>query len=340
MSCVAKPLLRAWTNAGCDAEKPVALLEHVNECESCAEEVRRIERARWLGRSLPVVTLAPNARREMKFSLMAETRRCVPVLRLAAERRFLSPGLSLRVAIAGALVLSTCVAAVLLPKSWWDVPAPSKPIPATQCDTSQAPSLTSVGRTAPNPRELRAADSESKGQTADPGTSERSNEDEHSASTMPQKSAPRPPAPAVTVADPDDAFASAWASLRSHRPAEAAERFDRLLEGPNMDPSRRADVLYWSAQAHRNIGDVHIAERRCRELLDRFPRAPFAPNAALVLGDIEQSKGNVAGARRYFERALSSPHENVRARAQRALASSKSTSKAVSDEKGFVGSSR
>jgi hypothetical protein len=338
MSCTGKSLLRSWASAGSDEPKSAALLEHVARCEVCAVEVRRIERVRRLGGSLPAVTLTPNQQREMKFALMAETRRCAPAVRPSRAAWLSGPLAPRRVAMVGALVVSTCIAAVLLPNSLRNVTTPSKPILANRCAEEKASLPSRSAMPAPVGHEVRPVEGHP-GERSDVGVVA-GVDGRGGLRNVEAASGARPPMAPVASAirgksaeeasgdasapakmDPDDAFAAAWSALRNHRAAEAARGFDRLLESSELDASRRADVLYWSAQAHRGIGDVSVAERRCRELLEGSPRSPFAPNAALVLGELEQRKGNAVEARRYFERALSSSHANVRERAKKALAS-------------------
>jgi TolA-binding protein len=107
--------------------------------------------------------------------------------------------------------------------------------------------------------------------------------------------------------------------LRANRASEAAKQFDVLLERSNLDKARRVDVLYWSAQAHRRAGNTSMACARSSRLLREYPGSALAPNAALLLGEVAVEQHQPAQAKHYLERARTSSHPLVQARAERAL---------------------
>jgi TolA-binding protein len=121
------------------------------------------------------------------------------------------------------------------------------------------------------------------------------------------------------VADHDAAFADAWAELRAKRPAEAAKHFDSLLASDNLDPARRADVLYWSAQSHRQAGEVSAAMSRSSQVLRQYPASHHASDAALILGEYALASDQFDVAAQYLNQAAQSERSVVRERAQRAL---------------------
>lgn len=117
----------------------------------------------------------------------------------------------------------------------------------------------------------------------------------------------------------DAAFAQAWQLLRSGRTREAARAFDALWAGDSLDTERRADVLYWSAEAYRRAGDRSAAESRASMLLRETPGAWRAPEANLIVGESALQRGDIEAARTALERAARSGRQGVSVRAQRAL---------------------
>ena len=137
---------------------------------------------------------------------------------------------------------------------------------------------------------------------------------------------PSPTAPAAALApaspelgDHDEAFSRAWRMLRTGRALEAARAFDALWARSNLDPARRADVLYWAAESHRQAGDLLAAESRAAMLLRNDPTAWRAPEANLIMGEAAQRRGNLTAARRAFERAAETGSPRVSRHARRAL---------------------
>lgn len=118
----------------------------------------------------------------------------------------------------------------------------------------------------------------------------------------------------------DIAFRAAWERLHAGRAAEAAKAFDELSRRPSLDQGRRADALYWAARSYQQAGDLGSAQSRAEQLAEREPSAWHAPQAALMVGEALARKGDVAGARRWLERARNSGHAEVRARAEARLA--------------------
>lgn len=118
----------------------------------------------------------------------------------------------------------------------------------------------------------------------------------------------------------DVAFRGAWKLLHEGKAADAAQAFDTLSRQPGLDPGRRADTLYWAARAHQQAGNLGSAQARAEQLTEANPTAWHAPQAALMMGEGLARKGDIAGARRWLERARSSGHAEVRARAEALLA--------------------
>jgi TolA-binding protein len=93
---------------------------------------------------------------------------------------------------------------------------------------------------------------------------------------------PRPEATTATPASapprPAESFHQAWRLLREGRADAAAYAFDAWLER-HARGERRADVLFWSAMAHRRAGRRAVAIERLSELLRLDPDAWHATEA-------------------------------------------------------------
>ena len=70
--------------------------------------------------------------------------------------------------------------------------------------------------------------------------------------------------------DVDARFHTAWQLLGAGHAAAAATALDGLL-GDKLDEARRADVLFWSAQAHATAGQLPRARERLETLLRDHP---------------------------------------------------------------------
>jgi len=125
--------------------------------------------------------------------------------------------------------------------------------------------------------------------------------------------------PNASNLDGDARFTEAWAALRSKRPADAAKNFDTLLNSASLDSARRADILYWSAQAHRQAGNAGAAQSRSAQLLRQYPASPFASDAALILGEYALASDRFDAAAQFLNKAATSDRQVVRERAKRAL---------------------
>ena len=130
---------------------------------------------------------------------------------------------------------------------------------------------------------------------------------------LPSSSSSKPSAP------DDSAFAHAWDLLRRGEALRAAGEFDAMLDSGTLDAARRADVLYWSAQAYSRAGRPATAESRARRLVSEFASSFRAADAALMLGEMTLARGERAEARQWFRRAAGSTHPSVRARAEKGL---------------------
>ena len=71
-----------------------------------------------------------------------------------------------------------------------------------------------------------------------------------------------------------------------------------------------AEYLYRKARLAHKTGDLTNAKLWYQQTIEATGDQPwyFAPNAALQLGYIAQSQGDVAGAKRHFEKTLSYPN--------------------------------
>jgi TolA-binding protein len=107
--------------------------------------------------------------------------------------------------------------------------------------------------------------------------------------------------------------------MRRGEALRAAGEFDAMLDSGKLDAARRADVLYWSAQAYSRAGKSATAESRARRLVSEFANSFRAADAALMLGEMTLARGERAEARQWFRRAAGSTHPSVRARAEKGL---------------------
>lgn len=96
----------------------------------------------------------------------------------------------------------------------------------------------------------------------------------------------RPPPPEVAVTPPgavEAEFAAAWGRFRAGDVDGAARAFDQLLTAAGLPGARRADVLYWSAEAHMRAGRTDVAAARARTLVEGYPGAWRAEDARRLL---------------------------------------------------------
>lgn len=308
-SCPYLPQIENWAKQGSLLPLPKALSGHGKQCTICANFIQSVGRARELGQLLPTTTIPRSRHDEMKFRLMAEARQNRPNGGTVSAPR----NLRVRVLAMAAIVVSVAGAAaahhffqvpVLLGRG--STPGAMEARPFTHVTSpglsthSVAPSLST------NPWNLAA--------TIDVPPPAMS------ATTASTQNAPRVAAQSRASADTGDSeFTRAWKALRTKRPAEAAKRFDALLASPTLDAARRADILYWSAQSHRQAGNTGQAMSRSTQLIRQFPSAPFAADAALMLGEFALASDKFELAKRHLTKAASSQHAVVRERARRAL---------------------
>ncbi len=125
--------------------------------------------------------------------------------------------------------------------------------------------------------------------------------------------------PDASMGRHDAAFQRAWKLLQAGKAREAAAAFDALARERDLDPARRADVLYWSAKAHQRSGDSSGARARADELLKQDPEAWHAPDAALLMGESLVEQGKQAEARRWLNRAATTGSPAVQRRAHQLL---------------------
>jgi len=144
---------------------------------------------------------------------------------------------------------------------------------------------------------------------------------EHSNTSAPPQSTPRAPSSPVTGFAPnanlfDVAFKAALTRLRSGDAAGALADLDTLLNAQSIDAGRRADVLYWSAVASHRNGNDRVAEKRLRQFLGAQPTGWYAPDAALMLGEILVVSGQPRLAKPWLKRAAESGRPNTSNRAR------------------------
>lgn len=303
-------VLVEWSYQGARHDMSDELRAHLSVCAPCAAYAESVQLARALGEQLPFVTLEQAKHDALKLELVTESRRWANTSAHRGPRRVRA----LLWAAAITVGVTTAAAAAFL--------VVRRPV--------QLPvSPTQLGATARRPSlEEQALSSEhhpSASATAPPITvvqvvsRERVPPIEPSGEELPARSAEPQTTAAPIATNSDDEFAEAWAALRANRPTEAARRFDALLERASLDPARRVDVLYWSAQAHRRAGNTGAACARSTRLLREFPRSALASNAALLLGEVALEQRQPEQAKSYLERAKNSNHPLVKARAERAL---------------------
>lgn len=295
--------LLSWAQAGCRAELPFELSRHIAACPSCAKNYESITQVRALVARAPIHRVPARRIESIETLLRTETRfsrlRPAPAPK---NRRWIAG------AAAAVLVGSVGVAAALVQKR--EIPAPSiasvsRTIPSVfVVSTNVAPANASVSAadasTAPvlgEPLKVSPIVSGANGSSVRVGL---------------------PPVSSASLPD-DSAFASAFAELNAGHPGVAASAFDALLNQRWLDASRRADVLYWSSQAHARAGNRSMAEARARTYLNRFPNALRAGETALLLGDYARDRGQLDLARRYYERGAKSTRPTTATRAKKAL---------------------
>lgn len=117
----------------------------------------------------------------------------------------------------------------------------------------------------------------------------------------------------------DQGFASAYGLHQSGQSFAAAKAFDALLVGGRLDATRRCDALYWSAQAYARGVNAALAESRARSLLDSCPNGLRRGDAALLLGEYAEGRGDRVSARRYYRVAMDAAQPATRLRAHDAF---------------------
>jgi tetratricopeptide (TPR) repeat protein len=309
-TCLFLGSVEQWAKQGASVAMSEALAHHLERCERCASFAQSVQQARALGQQLPTWAMDPSRHEALKFRLMAEARGSRGVFSVGfARTRFSVRALALAAIVGSAAAAASATHHYVShsdPASDVELPTASnaaRPLPhlASRLESSQrAVALPTACNdllqktTTPLARPALEPGTEQRSVTAEPGSSADN--------------------------DADSEFTRAWAALQSKRPAEAAKRFDTLLASSSLDSSRRADILYWSAQSHRQAGNTSKAMRRSSQLLQQYPNAPFAAAAALMLGEFAMTSDQFPLAKHYLTQASRSPHAVVRDRAKHALA--------------------
>lgn len=312
-TCLFFAAVEQWARQGAFASVPTALDAHLRHCDRCSSLVDSVLRTRELARRMPVEALNPTQLETLKFQLMAEARRSKNSLGVGFTRtRFSVRALGIAAIVASAAATATATHHYGKTAAARDEDR-GAPIPAA-----------AVGARALSPLAMRwhdGAHAVTLSVPRDGSLPKLSAKRKRPASLQAIEPSPAPPGPSIEAAsDADSEFTLAWSALQSKRPAEAAKRFDALLASSSLDPSRRADVLYWSAQSHRQAGNTNKAKRRSSQLLQQYPNGAFAADAALMLGEFAMASDQFVMARQYLTQASRSPHTVVRDRAKHALA--------------------
>jgi hypothetical protein len=302
-----------WAAQGNASDLPEALRAHISRCQSCAAFVQAVLGVRELGGSLPTVTMSSARHDKMKFLLMSEARQSRNGHRVGLGRT----SVRTRLLAAAAIVATTAAAAA------------ASVVTRQFVQTRAAPTSTEPTEHAATQRVRPLAHFSGKSSSATGMPEVAFPRGAMLAATDPQRPSVATTSPLASAlpssatqapTHPDDSeFARGFALLRDKKPAEAAKRFDALLATASLDSARRADVLYWSAQAHRRAGNAGTAISRSSQLLQQYPSAGFAPDAALMLGEFAIAGDQFDLAAQYLNKALKSQHAVVRDRAQRAL---------------------
>lgn len=91
-----------------------------------------------------------------------------------------------------------------------------------------------------------------------------------------------------------------------------------IVDGQAMSEDEAAEVTLERAEAARAAGDLALAERRYKELLDIFPDALAVPNALEGLAALKHAQGGCDAARLYDERLIDAYPRTPEADAARA----------------------
>lgn len=304
-ACAHHPQVVAWAAQGSELAIPEFLSAHAVRCEACALLIASVRLGRQLGQLLPNAALTPSRHDAVKFLLMAEARRG------GTDRR------KGRHAYLGIRLLVAAIITSGVATAWYAAHRVGVGFQPAESEVAVAQSLPRLethhlGRgieralgDAASRRQLQFAP---KHDPANPGSSTQKRTDESASAVQ-----------ASPGVDGDAAFSEAWVALRAKRPAEAARRFDALLDSGALDPARRADVLYWSAQSHRQAGAVGVAISRSNQLLRQHPSSHHACDAALILGEYALANQQFDQAAQFLNLAARSERSVVRERAQRAL---------------------
>lgn len=295
----------AWATQGNAIALPDFLSTHAECCEACANLITSVRLGRELGLLIPDTALTQSRHDSVKFLLMAEARRGA-----AGWRKGRRVYLGIRLLVAAIITSSVATAWYAASRIAVDFgPAESRTLGAKSLPRLETHDLGKGIEQA-----MVVATSKQEPQFApnpgpsNPGSSTQQRTDDSASADQ-----------ASPGVDGDAAFSEAWIALRAKRPAEAARRFDALLNSRTLDPARRADVLYWSAQSHRQAGAVSAAISRSDQLLRQYPSSHHACDAALILGEYALASGRIDQAAQFLNLAARSDRSVVRERAQRAL---------------------
>jgi TolA-binding protein len=301
--------LQKWSYAGREVSLDSQLKAHAPGCNLCSEFLNSVQKGRTIGDGLPLTLLSDSRKEAMKLELMAEAKRFSNRYR---HQRTMGYWLAKK-RVVMALSIGVAAAATTGVVTYGRF--------SKGYDTGARPSSAPIAAPSRKDPKIGPAETLAPLEATPPSATVKlpelpqSNDDGRS--LAPSNSSAF--APRVKPTNGDEQFALAWASLRNNRPAQAATQFDALLEGGKLDAARRADVLYWSAQAHHRAGNTNAAVSRSRRLLNEFPKSHFTPDAALLLGEAALNQRNNDQARRYLLLAKTSSHARVRDRAERAL---------------------
>jgi TolA-binding protein len=305
-----------WARQGCDAELPLELRAHAAECLECRQLVSEVQRVRSAAAQSPVHQLSPSRLDSIEAVLRAEVRTVRPVAQGSSRSRRMGRW----AAVVGTSILFGAVgmAAVVIGTTT------PKPVTQSAVLSSAEGSVSRLGAARGHPHgsaasdpypldervaELEVAAGEARAPTAALTPSA-------SAKPVTKEQHREPDAARVPS---DQGFANAYGLYQSGQAFAAAKAFDALLVGGRLDATRRCDALYWSAQAYARGVNASLAESRARSLLDSCPNGLRSGDAALLLGEYAEGRGDRVSARRFYRVAMSAAQPATRLRAREAF---------------------
>ena len=129
--------------------------------------------------------------------------------------------------------------------------------------------------------------------------------------------APAPP-PAASAKPGEAEFRTGWAALRAGKAEEAARSFSTSC-GAAQNEAFGEDACFWTGVAAKRAGQTKLAREALTRFLAKFPSSGRAAEASALLGWELYDAGDLDGAERLFERAVTDRVPKVRDSATRGL---------------------